>query len=246
MIHVDPRDDVLLVTIDRPERRNALDHDALDGLLGALDQARTRPVRVLVLAGAAEHFCAGADLTTVEDDGFVAKLHDLLDGLRTAPFPTMAAVDGAALGAGTQLALACDLRIATPDASFGIPAGKLGLMTDQWTVTRLAAVAGQSVARAMLLAAEPFSGVRAHATGLVTRLAEPGRLVDDALEWAGQIARLAPLTLAGFKVGLNDAEHPLEWTPGYRRAFEQAWASADLQEGLAAFGERRPAAFRGA
>ncbi len=164
---------------------------------------------MLVLAGAEGHFCAGADLTTVEDDGFVAKLHDLLDGLRTAPFPTMAAVDGAALGAGTQLAVACDLRIATPRASFGIPAGKLGLMTDQWTVTRLADVAGQSVARAMLLAAETCSGERAHATGMVTRLAEPDRLVEDALAWAEQIARLAPLTLRGFKVGLNEAEGPL-------------------------------------
>lgn len=247
MIHTESRGVVRLVTIDRPERRNALDHDALDGLLDALTTAEvdaaSGQLRVLVLTGAAGHFCAGADLTTVEDDGFVGKLHDLLDGLRTVPFPTLAAVDGAALGAGTQLAVACDLRMATPGATFGIPAGKLGLMTDQWTVTRLAGVAGQSVARAMLLAAETCSGERAHQVGLVTRLAAPDALEAGALGWADEIGRLAPLTLAGFKVGLNEVEGALAWTPAYRAAFEQAWASADLQEGLAAFADRRPPSF---
>jgi len=245
VIHVEHQGPLTVVTIDRPERRNALDHEALDGLLGALAAAVELGSRVLVLTGAAGHFCAGADLTTVEDEGFVAKLHDLLEGLRTVTFPTMAAVDGAALGAGTQLALACDLRLATPGATFGIPAGKLGLMTDQWTVTRLAAVAGPSVARAMLLAAETCSGERAHAVGLVTRLAEPARLEAEAREWAGTIAQLAPMTLAGFKLGLNQAEGSVGWTPEYRAAFDAAWASADLQEGLAAFGERRPPRFVG-
>jgi enoyl-CoA hydratase len=245
MIEVEHQGPVTVVTIDRPERRNALDHDALDGLLGALDAAVGLRSRVLVLTGAAGHFCAGADLTTVEDEGFVAKLHDLLEGLRTASLVTLAAVDGAALGAGTQLAIACDLRLATPGASFGIPAGKLGLMTDQWTVSRLSDVAGQSVARAMLLAAETCSGERAHGTGLVTRLAEPDQLGAAARQWAADVAQLAPLTLAGFKVGLNQAEASLAWTPEYRAAFDRAWASADLQEGLAAFGERRAPTFDG-
>jgi len=249
MIRTESRGALRLVTIDRPDRRNALDHDALDGLLGALADASSAvgdgEARVLVLIGAGGHFCAGADLSTVEDDGFVSKLHDLLEGLRTVPCPTMAAIDGAALGAGTQLAVACDLRVSTPGAILGIPAGKLGLMTDQWTVHRLADVAGQSVARAMLLAAETLSGERAHQVGLVTRLAEPADLEARAVAWADQIAGLAPLTLAGFKAGLNEAEGRLDWTPGYRSAFERAWASADLQEGLAAFADRRPPEFQG-
>ncbi len=245
MIDVEHLGSITVVTIDRPERRNALDHDALDGLLGALDVALDLGSRVLVVTGAGGHFCAGADLTTVEDEGFVAKLHRLLDGLRTVSIPTLAAIDGAALGAGTQLAVACDLRMATPGASFGIPAGKLGLMTDQWTVTRLAAVAGSSVARAMLLAAETFTGQQAHDAGLVTRLAEPDQLAPAARQWAGQIAKLAPLTLAGFKLGLNQAEGDLAWTPEYRQAFDAAWASRDLQEGLAAFADRRPPDFEG-
>ena len=194
-----------------------------------------------MLTGAAGHFCAGADLTTVEDDAFIEALHHLLDGLRTAPFPTVAAVHGAALGAGTQLAVACDLRVATADAIFGIPAGKLGLMTDQWTVQRLALFAGQGPARAMCLAAETYTGSQALGFGLVQRLGD----LDDALAWADAITELAPLTLAGFKVGLNEAEGLDGWSPTYRAAFERAWGSTDLAEGLAAFAERRPPTFTG-
>jgi len=241
MIHHEVQGRVALVTIDRVERRNALDHAALDGLQAALDAALAAEVRVLVLTGAGGHFCAGADLTTVEDDAFIEALHRLLDGLRTAPFPCVAAIEGAALGAGTQLAVACDLRVATPDAVFGVPAGKLGLMTDQWTVQRLALFAGQGPARAMCLAAETYSGEQALGFGLVQRL---GGLAE-AMAWAETIATLAPLTLAGCKVGLNEAEGLSGWSPAYRQAFERAWASDDLAEGLAAFGERRPPKFTG-
>jgi enoyl-CoA hydratase len=105
MIHTESRGPVVLATIDRPERRNALDRAALDGLLDAISTASAADARGLVLVGAEGHFCAGADLATVEDKAFVATLHDVLEGLRTVPFPTMAAVDGVALGAGTQLAV---------------------------------------------------------------------------------------------------------------------------------------------
>src|SRR4029077_13054307 len=148
--------------------------------------------RALVLTGAGGHFCAGADLTGLEDDGFARVLRTVLDGLRDAPFPTIAAVDGAALGAGTQLAIACDLRVATPRARFGIPAAKLGLMVDHWTVERLALLAGHGPARAMLLAADELSGEAALRLGLVQRAGG----LDAALEWAGAIAELAPLTIA--------------------------------------------------
>ena len=245
MITTEQRDAVTLLTIDRPERRNALDHAALEGLLGALDDALVSGSRALVLTGTEGHFCAGADLTTVEDDRFIEMLHRLLDGLRTAPFPSIAAIDGFALGAGTQLAVACDLRVTTPTATFGIPAAKLGLMTDQWTVQRLVGFVGQGPARAMCLAAETYSGEQAQGLGLVQRLTSSDALIDDALAWAAAIAELAPLTIAGFKVGLNEAEGVTDWSPAYRNAFEKAWASEDLQEGLTAFGERRPPRFRG-
>jgi enoyl-CoA hydratase len=166
----------------------------------------------------------------------------VLASLRDAPLPTIAAVEGAALGAGTQLAVACDLRSATADATFGIPAAKLGLMVDQWTVHRLAALAGSGPSRAMFLAAQTYSGDEAFGFGFVQRRGG----VDAALEWADGIARLAPLTIAGLKLGMNETETIPPTSPAYAEAFATAWASADLQEGLAAFRDRRPAAFRGA
>ena len=249
MIHSDWHDQVLQVTIDRQERRNALDHDALLGLLAALDSAvGAGSTRALVICGAGGHFCAGADLTTVEDEQFVSTLRRVLTALLRAPFPTIAGVEGAALGAGTQLAVACDLRVATEDASFGIPAGKLGLMVDQWTVRRLTAVVGEPVARAMFLGAQVYSGADAHRLGFVQRQGGVG----DALAWAEEITRLAPLSLAGHKLGLNEAEDgPVDdpVTDSYQSAWSKAWSSEDLQEGLAAFGAgggtRRAPQFQG-
>ena len=231
---------VTLVTIDRPERRNAVDLDSLRGLSDAI-AAASLDSRVLVLTGANGHFCAGADLGGVEDAAFGVALRTVLVGLRDAPIPVVAAVEGAALGAGTQLAVACDLRVAAPDARFGIPAARLGLMVDQWTVQRLSRLAGEGPARAMLLAAEVLSGEEAHRLGLVQRL---GR-VDAALAWAGEIARLAPLTIAGHKLSLNRAEPPPTGDAEVEAAFRRAWASADLAEGMAAFRERRPPHFEG-
>ena len=233
MIRTDDLGLVAVVTIDRPERRNAVDHATLEALATALAEAPA-DLRVLVLTGAGGHFCAGADLTAVEDAGFTALLRTVLDGLRLAPFVTLAAADGAALGAGTQLAVACDLRVATAQASFGIPAGRLGLAVDDWTVERLARLAGHGPARAMLLAAEVLKGDEAHRLGFVQRLGT----LDDALAWADDIAALAPLTLRAHKAAL---ERPAE-AAAARRA---AWASDDLREGLAAFRERRRPRFHG-
>lgn len=233
VINTEARGHVTVVTIDRPERRNAVDHDALEALAAALDGCGD-DVRALVLTGTAGHFCAGADLSGVEDTSFTALLRSVLDRLRLAPFVTIAAADGAALGAGTQLAIACDLRIATPAASFGIPAGRLGLAVDVWTVDRLALLAGAGPARAMLLAAEVVKGDEAHRLGVVQRLGS----LDDALAWADDVAALAPLTLQAHKAAL-------EGQPGAAAAVDRAWASADLQEGLTAFRERRRPVFGG-
>lgn len=241
MIHFEQRGAVAVTTIDRPERRNALDHDALAGLLDAIERATAASSRVLVLTGAGGHFCAGADLSGVEDTEFVRMLGSVLRGLAGARFPVLAAVEGAALGAGTQLAVACDLRMATPDASFGIPAAKLGLMVDEWTVHRLARVVGEAPARAMLLAATVYRGDQAVAAGWVQRTGG----IDDALTWAGEIAELAPLTIAGHKVGLEQAARAAEPSEAYHDAFAAAWGSDDLQEGIAAFRERRAPRFEG-
>ena len=242
MLHAEVRDDIVLVTIDRPHRRNALDLATLDALATTLDSTAS-DVRVLVVTGAGGHFCAGADLRGVEDDRFVGLLTQVLVRLGEAPYVTIAAVDGAALGAGTQLAVACDLRVATPAASFGIPAGRLGLSVDTWTVDRLALLAGHGPARAMLLAAEVLSGEEAHRLGLVQRLGD----LEAALAWAAAIGGLAPLTLQAHKAALlgtggRGGPTAVERADAARR---RAWASSDLQEGLAAFRERRSPRFEG-
>jgi enoyl-CoA hydratase len=241
VIHLEDRGPVALVTVDRQERRNALDHEALEQLLDAL--GRTAAARVLVVTGAGGHFCAGADLSGVEDPSFTDLLRRVLSALRDDPRPTIAACDGAALGAGTQLAVACDLRVATAAARFGIPAARLGLSVDHWTVQRLALLAGAGPARAMLLGAETYGGEDAAALGLVQRLGD----LDDALGWADEIATLAPLTIAAHKLALNRLEMAVGRgaDPEVVAAAEAAWGSEDLQEGMAAFRERRVPRFHG-
>lgn len=236
-LHEERRGDVALLTIDRPERRNAVDHDTLDAIAGAVRSAVDGEARAIVLTGAGGHFCAGADLTGLEDAGFATVLRGVLELLSSVPIVTIAAVDGAALGAGMQLASFCDLRVATRSARFGIPAAKLGLMVDVATIERVVALAGAGPARAMLLAAENVDGESAHRLGMVQRLGD----LDDAMAWAAEIALLAPLTIAGHKLTLG---HPAG-DPLVAEAFAKAWASADLVEGRAAFHERRPPRFEG-
>ena len=232
------RDDlgrIRLLTIDRPERRNAVDTATVEAIADAVDGAR-----VVVLTGAGGHFCSGADLGGVEDAVFVDALGRALDALRSPDVVSIAAVDGVALGAGTQLAVSCDLRVASPGARFGVPAAKLGLAVDHETVRRLAQLAGDGTARAMLLACEVVDGEAAHRTGFVQRLGD----LDDAVEWAAEVAALAPLTQAAHKLAL-------EVTPARAadaavdEARRRAWSSEDFQEGLAAFRARRGPAFRG-
>ncbi|MBA2281286.1 MAG: enoyl-CoA hydratase/isomerase family protein [Acidimicrobiia bacterium] len=231
---------VTLVTIDRQERRNAVDLDAVTALGDQLEAALAAGTRVVVLNGAGGHFCAGADLAGVEQDVFVGALNRTLGLLREPALVTMAAISGACLGAGTQFAVCCDLRVATSGASIGVPAAKLGLAVDHETIRRLAAFAGEGTARAMLLAADELDGTAAHRTGLVQRLGD----LDAALAWAGSIAELAPLTIAAHKLGLERAGGRAD-DPDVDAARRRAWSSDDLQEGLAAFRERRPPHFRG-
>jgi enoyl-CoA hydratase len=240
MIRVAQAGEVTVITIERPERRNAVDLHAVREVGDALARALADGGRAVVLTGAGGHFCAGADLGGVDDEIFVAALDRTLGLLRDPGFVTVAAVDGVALGVGTQFAVSCDLRVATPGARFGVPAARLGLAVDHETVRRLAAFAGEGTARAMLLAAVEVAGEAAHRTGLVQRLGT----LEDAVAWASSIADLAPLTIAAHKLGLERLSERAD-DPDYAKARLRAWRSSDLEEGLAAFRERRPPRFRG-
>ena len=233
------------LTISRPERRNALNHAALDELQDGIRRAVRDEVRSLVLVGDEGQFCSGADLKELEDLEFTRALRVVLDDLAGLPISTIAAISGACMGLGMQLALSCDLRLATEDARFAVPVAKLGLMVDHWTVQRLALGVGHSTARWMLLTAEPVTARRAHEVGLVHELVDS---LDRADELAEQVTTLAPLALAGSKLGLDLLERSSqEADPDgrYRAAFEAAWASEDLVEGRRAFGERRRPDFKG-
>lgn len=232
MVRVEWRDRVVVVTIDRPERRNAVDHDSLLALTAAQAGAVEGDARVFVLTGAPPAFCAGADLIGVESDEFGEALIAVLRGFTELQMPTLAAIDGPALGAGTQLAIACDLRIATTTSVFGIPAAKLGLAVDQWTIDRLRAELGGGVTRGMLLAAQTWRAEALHAAGGVHRLGG----LDDALVWADELADLAPLTIRAHKLGL-------ERDGRFEAARAAAWASADAGEGRTAFLAKRTPKF---
>lgn len=252
------------ITISRPERRNALNHRALTELHDAVRRCAADNLRCVVLTGDKGHFCAGADLTELEDLAFTGVLRRTLDDLAALPLPTVAAISGSCMGLGMQLALACDLRLATTDARFAVPVAKLGLMVDHWTIRRLSLCVGYSTARWMLLTARSLTADTAATCGLVQQLVvvgdrdkggqppDPGATVlHEAHELAGEIARLAPLALAGSKLGLDLLEGDLPALPTgevgdpYRSAFEAAWASDDLVEGRHAFRERRAPDFRG-
>jgi enoyl-CoA hydratase len=241
MVRVEWRDRVVVVTIDRPQRRNAVDHDTLLALAAAQQQAVDGDARVLVLTGAPPAFCAGADLTGVESGEFVRVLTAALLGFTELGIITVAAIDVPALGAGTQLAAACDLRIATPNSIFGVPAAKLGLVVDRWTVERVAREFGWAPARAMLLGAVTYSAEQLHQSGGVHRL---GALAE-ALVWADELAMLAPMTIAAHKMALELAGPVPEFDALFEQAREAAWASADAEEGRTAFLEKRPPNFRG-
>jgi enoyl-CoA hydratase len=235
---------VAIVTLDRPDRRNAVDHPTLLELLDAQATIAAKSavdVRVVVLTGTPPAFSAGADLNGVEQGQFTADLRAVLRGFGALPLPVIAAIDGPALGAGAQLAIAADLRVATPRSVLGVPAAKLGLVVDHWTVRRLASEFSPPIARAMLVAAQTYSAEQLHVSGGVHRLGD----LDAAMLWAHELAELAPLTMAGHKIALERATPEPDIDDQVEDARSAAWASADAEDGRAAFVAKRPPKFTG-
>jgi enoyl-CoA hydratase len=240
-IHLELTDRVATVTIDRTHRRNALGLEALDDLHAAVVAATQRSARAVVLTGAGGHFCAGADLTELEDVSFTSRLAEVLEHLAGLPLPTVAAIDGSCMGLGMQLAIACDVRVVGPTARFSVPVAKLGLMVDHWTLDRISRLWGEGAARLMVLTGAVLDTDDAWRLGFAQVLGD----LTDAQALAGRAVTLAPLSQAGSKVGFdahhdNDAE-----VARYEAAFARAWASQDLAEGRRAFAERRTPAFQG-
>ena len=231
--------DVAVIQIDRHERRNALDtahcHDLREALTGAAISGPDT-ARAVVVTGAGSSFCAGADLGAVYDAAFRDALYAMLTAVAEVPVPVLAAVNGPAIGAGAQLALACDLRVAAPEARFAIPTARLGIAVDPWTIRRLALLAGTGTAQAVLIGGETLDAAAALRCGLASRLGDHGA----ALAWARELAGLAPLSLAYAKKSLNEPD-----SAELAMDFEACWASEDAAEGRRARADKRPPRFRG-
>lgn len=240
MIQVSVTDRVGLLELDRPEQRNALDLAQCHRLVEAVGTVLAQGARAVVVTGRGTSFCSGADFGQVYTDGFRDALHTALHAVMDAPVPVLAAVNGPAIGAGTQLAIACDLRVAAPGAVFGVPTARIGVAVDPWTIRRLARLGGGGTARAILLACEQIGADLAHARGLVDRIGD----TKDALALAAEVAALAPLTLAYNKLVLDHVELA-EDDPALLAALERCWTSADRDEGRRARLEKRPPVFEG-
>jgi enoyl-CoA hydratase len=243
MIGVTRDGHVTTLELQRPERRNALNTELVDGLREAVEKAAAESVRALVLTGQGTVFCAGADLS---GDAFAADYPDRLIALHKAideaPMPVVGAINGPAIGAGLQLAMICDLRVVAPDAFFQFPVAKYGLALDNWSIRRLSSLVGHGRARAMLLSAEKLTADVALQTGMANRL---GTLAD-AQAWAVEITGLAPLALQHAKRVLNDDGAYDEQHEVHKELFDKAWGSQDVIEAQVARVEKRPPRFQGA
>ena len=231
---------IAIITIDRTERRNALNSEAIAELDAAITELLAAEPVCLIFRGEGGHFCAGADIKELEDLTFDARLRILLDRIASLGIVTVAAISGACMGLGMQLALACDVRVATDDAYFGIPAAKLGLIVNHWTLQRLALCLGHGAARLMVLTAATLDAEDAWRLGFT----QVRGGLDAAIEIGERVGSLAPLSVSGTKIGLNLLERELD-EPAFEEAFRVAWTSDDLAEGQLAFTERRPPVFRG-
>lgn len=228
--------DVVILELQREDRRNALNLDLCKAIHSGVDAVVDDGARAIVLTGQGTAFCSGADLGGVYGDDFLHALYGMLHHLAAVPVPLIAAVNGPAIGAGTQLAIACDLRVADARAKFAVPTARNAMAVDAWTVRTLATIAGGGTARRFMLAAETFDRDQALHCGLADRA---GTLAE-AVEWAHEIAALAPLALGHNKLVLNEGDDD-----AIAESFAACWSSEDVREASVARSERRAPAFRG-
>jgi enoyl-CoA hydratase/carnithine racemase len=243
------------LTIDRQPALNALDNAMLEGLLAAIDDAaRDEGVRCIVLAGAGgKAFSAGIDLEErrgLDDAGKMeqsARVLRLIQAVIASPKPVIASIGGWCLGAGLELALACDLRIAASDSRFAFPEMNLGAYPGGGGAVLLPRVIGEARALEWLLQPRRLDAAQAFEMGLLTRVVAPEERVDAALAAAAEIAKLAPLAVKAIKATIRGGiDLPLAEAFVHDQALRRPLdATRDYQEGLLAQREKRAPRFTG-
>ena len=240
---------VATLWLNRPAKRNALTHAMWQGIATACEGPLARPeVRVLVVRGVGDHFCAGADigeLSSIEPAAYLAATRAAEDGLAAVAKPTIAFVTGSCVGGGAELAIACDLRVADTTARFGITPARLGIVYPSFAVERAVRLLGPSATKHLLYSAELIDVDRALRIGLVDEVHEPSAAEArlDALTTLLATERSALTQQASKQLVdavVRDGAIPPELT---RRWAAEVAASADQSEGVAAFAERRPPRF---
>ncbi len=255
LLLLDIADRIATVTINRPDKLNALS-DALTREIGAMiDELSANPnVGAIIITGAGRAFVAGADISrlaaaeTGELEKYARFGQSVFRKIETCPKPVIAAVNGFALGGGCELALACHVRVASTLAKFGLPEVKLGLIPGYGGTQRLPRLVGRGLALQMILTGDHIDGTEAARIGLANVAVEPEALLPHARAMAATMLKNAPLAIAraieAVDLGLDT---PIE--DGLRleaRLFGSLETTADMREGTKAFLEKRPAEFRGA
>jgi len=250
-----PAEGVLRLTISNPDKRNALDHAILDGIAHAVREA---DARCIVLTGEHGMFSSGYDIGDIPEDVFADKAEKLvahpftsaIDALDATDLPTIAALPGHTIGGGLELALACDLRIAADGIKLGMPPAKLGLVYSHTGLRRFMDIVGVARTRELFLLGRNIEARRALEWGLVNEVVIGSDLEETALDWASELAANAPLSVQGNKRVIRELLRAgAELDPDVERELialrEACFASEDMKEGVRAFGEKRPAQWKG-
>ncbi|MGF1639924.1 MAG: enoyl-CoA hydratase [Rhodospirillales bacterium] len=247
-----PRDGVVLLRLNRPEARNALNMRVREQLAEQFMRLGRDPaVRCIVLTGDATAFAAGADISEMSGATAIEMMqrptHLYWRAIAACPKPVVAAVNGYALGGGCELAMHADIIVAGEGASFGQPEVRVGIMPGAGGIQRLTRAVGKFKAMSMLLTGRPVTAAEAEAMGLVSEVVPDAEVLDRALTLATQIAAMPPLAVMQIKeVLLAGQDVPLETALMLeRKAFQLLFDSRDQKEGMKAFAEKRKPRFEG-
>lgn len=244
-----------LITFNRPKALNALNNALLDELSSLLSQVEENPdIRVLVLTGAGEKaFIAGADITELSRmdallaKNFAAKGQKVMNRLQCLPIPVIAAVNGFALGGGSEMALACDFIYASQNAKFGLPEINLGLIPGFGGTQRLSRLVGKNLAKEMIFTGKMVDAEEARTIGMVNRVVSPQSLMEEVKKTAMEMAKKGRVALRAAKEAINSGMDA-DIATGCRierNAFALCMASEDAKEGTSAFLEKRKPEFTG-